>query len=327
MKPVTIVNAKTLDEAVAGLGATAKATAGGTDLYGALKGMIFATPPEKLVSIRSVPGLAYIREEGGALKIGALTTLKEIAASSVVQGKWPILAKAAKAVGTPQLRTMGTIAGNLCQEVRCWYYRAEHNEFNCLRKGGQLCYMIAGNTTSHSAIWGAGGCFAGSVSDTATVLTALGASVVTTKKTIAMADFYKPLGNNLDANELIKEISVPTPAAGTKQAYLRYAERKCLDFAEVSVATVVTVAGGNVSDLRIILGAVSPVPVRATTAENFVKGKAMSAAVATDAGLEAVKTATPLPPAAGLKAAFMPGNAYKKQVALTLVKRALLASV
>jgi len=326
MKPVNVVIAKTLDEAVAALGANTKVTAGGTDLYGALKGMIYANPPEKLVSIRSVPGLDYIKEEGGLLKVGALATLKAIAASSVVQGKWPILAQAARAVGTPQLRTMGTIGGNLCQEVRCWYYRAEHNEFNCLRKGGPLCYLIAGNSVLHSAIWGAGGCFTGSVSDTATVLTALGASVVTTKKTIPMADFYKPLGTALDANELIKEIQVPTPAAGTKQTYLRYAERKAIDFAEASVATVVTISGGNVSDARIVLGALSPVPVRATTAENLIKGKALTAALAADAGNEAVKTAVALP-ANAKNPTFMPGNAYKKQLALTMVKRALLASI
>jgi xanthine dehydrogenase YagS FAD-binding subunit len=319
MKPVTMVIANTLDEAVAQLGANAMVTAGGTDLYNALKAMIYPTPPDKLVSIRKVPGLDYIKEEGGMLKIGALTTLKEIAASSVVQGKWPILAQAANAVGTPQLRTLGTLGGNIAQRLRCWYYRAEHNEFNCLRKGGPLCYMILGNTVRHSALWPAGGCVTGTTSDTANALTALDATIVTTKKSIAIGDFYTPLGNVLDANELIKEVQVPTPPSGAKQAYQRYAERKAIDFAEVAVATVV-----SASDARIVLGAVSPVPVRATSAENLIKGKTMTADLATQAGDEAVKTAVVLPAASGVKAAFMQGNAYKKQLVKTLVKRALM---
>ena len=91
MKPVTFVNAKTLDEAVAALGATSKITAGGTDLYGSLKAMIYASPPDKLVSIRALPDLSYIRVESGVLKIGALTPLADIYKSAVVKATWPIL--------------------------------------------------------------------------------------------------------------------------------------------------------------------------------------------------------------------------------------------
>jgi xanthine dehydrogenase YagS FAD-binding subunit len=337
MKPVTFVNAKTLDEAVAALGATSKLTAGGTDLYGALKAMIYASPPDKLVSIRSLPGLSYIRVEGGVLKIGALTPLADIYKSSaVIKATWPILAQAAGKVGVPQLRNMGTIGGNLCQQTRCWYYRAEHNEFNCLRKGGIICYMTTGNSVSHSAIWPAGGCYAGSVSDTATALMAFDATIVTTKKNIAIKDFFTALGNSLDANEIIKEIQVPTPVAGTKQAFLRFAERKCLDFAEVSVAITATIASGLVSDSRIVLGAVSPMPLRATTAEALIKGKALTADLAAQAGAEAVKSSAPLPeqktytygsPGAEMKGAFMSGNAYKKQIANVYVKRILASFV
>lgn len=336
MKPVTLVNAKTLDEAVAALGTTAKLTAGGTDLYGALKAMIYASPPDKLVSIRNVPGLNYIRVEGGVLKIGALTPIADIYKSDLVKATWPILAQAAGKVGTPQLRNMGTLGGNLGQQLRCWYYRAEHNEFNCLRKGGPLCYMIAGNSERHSAIWPAGGCVTGSVSDTAIPLMAFDATIVTTKKSIAIKDFFTALGNSLDANEIIKEVQVPTPAARTKQAFLRYAERKCLDFAELSVAVTATIAAGSVSDSHIILGAVSPVPVRASTAEALIKGKALTADLAAQAGAEAVKTATTLPeqktytygdPGATIKASFMAGNAYKKYLAGVYVKKALASLI
>jgi len=295
MKPVTFVNAKTINEAVAALSATAKLTAGGTDLYGGLKAMIYGTPPTTLVSIRSVPGLSYIKVEGGVLKIGALTPVADVYKSDVVKATWPILQQAAGKVGTPQLRNMGTVAGNIAQQVRCWYYRAEHNEFNCLRKGGQLCYLSVGNSERHSAIFPAGGCFTGSVSDLATALMAFDATLVTTKKSIAIKDFFTALGNSLDTNEIITEVQVPTPAAGTKQAFLRYAERKALDFAEVSVAVTVTIASGSVSDAHIVLGAVSPMPMRASTAEALLKGKALTADQAAAAGAEAVKAATVLP--------------------------------
>ena len=323
MKKITNVNAATLDEAVAALGAGTAVIAGGTDIYNALKSMIYANPPAKLVNIKKIPGLDYIKEEGGMLKIGALTTLTEIADSSIVQAKWPSLAAAAKAVGTPQLRNMGTIAGNIAQQLRCWYYRAEHNEFNCLRKGGQLCYMVAGNSLRHSALFPAGGCVTASCSDTAIPLTALGATVVTTKKSIAMKDFYTPLGNVLDNNEVIKEIQVPTPAAGTKQSFVRWAERKALDFAESSVATLLTISGGNVTDAVIVLGAVSPVPVRATSTEALIKGKAMTDTLAAQAGDEAVKTAQILAGNTGYTNNM--GNKWKVQIAKTMVKRALLA--
>jgi xanthine dehydrogenase YagS FAD-binding subunit len=304
------VNAKTIDEAVAALGAGAAVVAGGTDIYGSLKGMIYPDPPSTLVNIKTIPDLSYIKEEGGMLKIGALTKLTDIVESSIVTSKYPALAQAARHVGTLQLRNMGTIGGNICQAVRCWYYRAEHVGFNCLRKGGPLCYMVPGNSERGSAIFGAAGCFAGFPSDTAIPLTALGATVVTNSRSIAMADFYEGLDNVLDDNEIVTEIQVPEPASGTKQVYMRFAQRKALDFPEVSVAVVMTS-----SDVSIVMGGVSPVPHRATGAEDAVRGKTVDEALATTAGNEAIKGATALP-----------GNKWKLQIAKTLVKRALLAA-
>jgi xanthine dehydrogenase YagS FAD-binding subunit len=323
MNKITFVNAKTLDEAVAALGAGAEVIAGGTDIYNSMKAMTLAKPPTKLVNVMKIPGLSYIKEEGGMLKLGANTTLTEIADSDVVKAKWPALAAAAKAVGTPQLRNMGTIAGNIAQELRCWYFRCEHNEFNCLRKGGQLCYMMAGNSLRHSALFPAGGCVTCSTSDTAVPLTALGATVVTTKKSIAIKDFYTALGNVLEATEIIKEIQVPTPAAGTKQTFTRWAERKALDFAESSVCAVWSVSGSNVSNAVIVMGAVSPVPVRATAAETYINGKPINAANAEAAGAEAVKSAQILAGNSGYSNVM--GNKWKVQIAKTMVKRALLA--
>ena len=250
----------------------------------------------------------YIKEEGGMLKIGALTRLTDIVESSVVQSKWSSLAEAAHLVGTPQLRNMGTIGGNLCQENRCWYFRAEQNAFFCFRKGGALCYLTAGRNERHSAILGGAVCFTNSVSDTAIPLTALDATVVTTQRTIAIGDFFVTLGNVLEDNEIVTEIQVPEPAADTKQVFLKWAERKALDFAEVSVAIAV-----SSSDAKIVLGSVAPVPWRATDAEDAVKGQAITESVAAAAGDEAVNGALKLS-----------DNGYKVQLTKTLVKRALL---
>ena len=104
-----------------------------------------------LVNIKTITTLDYIKEESSTLKIGALTSLADIAASSIVLTKYTALAQAAKAVATPELRNMGTIGGNICQKVRCWYYRGERNGFPCLRKNSSgICYALAGDNRFHS---------------------------------------------------------------------------------------------------------------------------------------------------------------------------------
>src|SRR3972149_9579636 len=109
MNKITHVNAKTIAEAVSHLSDKAVVVAGGTDISPALKGIIYPKPPEKLVNIKTIPGLDYIKEEGGVLKIGALAKLTDVYESSVVQSKWSSLAEAAHRVASPTLRNMGTI--------------------------------------------------------------------------------------------------------------------------------------------------------------------------------------------------------------------------
>ena len=322
MNKITHMNANSIDEAVSSLGPNAAVIAGGTDILGALKGFIYPEPPNTLVNIKTIPDMDYIREEGGMLKLGALALLSDIAESSVVQGKWSSLAQAAHLVGTPQLRNMGTIGGNLCQDTRCWYYRAEQNGFFCFRKGGALCYLTAGLNDRHSAILGGQVCFTNSVSDTAIPLTALGATVVTSQRSIPIGDFFVTLGNVLNDNEIVTEIQVPEPAANTKQVFIKWAERKSIDFAEASVAIAVTPATGSITDVKIVLGAVAPVPWRATDAEDAIMGQTITESVAAAAGDEAVNDAFPLPDNTTDKNS---GNSYKIQLTKTLVKRALLS--
>jgi NADPH-dependent glutamate synthase beta subunit-like oxidoreductase len=148
-------NAKSVNEAagVLELG-NAALIAGGTDLLGTLKDNILPDYPGTVVNIKTIPGLEYIKEENGTLKIGALTKLADIAASPTVQRKYTALAQAAKAVATPHLRDMGTIGGNIAQLPRCWYFRKSDNRFPCLRKGGTECFAATGENRYHSILGG-----------------------------------------------------------------------------------------------------------------------------------------------------------------------------
>ncbi len=309
MNKITHINAKTLDEAVKALTPTANVIAGGTDLYGTLKSMCLPTPPDTVVNLKTIPGLDYIKVESGTLKIGPLATLTAIAESSVVRSQWSSLADAASRVASPSLRNMGTIAGNMCQRSRCWYFRAEHDAFLCFRKGGETCFGVAGDNR-YLAIMGGQLCFQSFPSDTGVALCALNANIVTTQQTIAARDFWIVLGNKLKSNEIIKEIQVPAPAAGTKQAFIKWADRHSIDFATASCAVALTA-----TDAVIYMGAVGPVPIRANTAEDIVKGKAIDATSAQAAADEALKRAVP-----------QSMNRHKIQIAKTIVKRTLLAA-
>jgi NADPH-dependent glutamate synthase beta subunit-like oxidoreductase/CO/xanthine dehydrogenase FAD-binding subunit len=150
MRKFTYVRATKIEEAVSALSKTAKVIAGGTDLVGAMKDDIHPIYPKTLVGIKSIAGLEYIRQEEGMLRIGALARLADIAENSTIKSNYRALAEAALKVATPQIREMGTIGGNLCQEVRCWYYRNPDNRFFCLRKGGKECAAITGDARYHS---------------------------------------------------------------------------------------------------------------------------------------------------------------------------------
>jgi NADPH-dependent glutamate synthase beta subunit-like oxidoreductase/CO/xanthine dehydrogenase FAD-binding subunit len=135
-------------------GRKARIIAGGTDLLGELKDGILHEYPEILVNIKGIPGLDYIREEGGRLRLGALTRLEDLARDETVQKNHPALAEAAHRTASPHIREMGTVAGNICQNNRCWYYWVPDNLFYCLRKGGKACYALIGDARYHS-IFGA----------------------------------------------------------------------------------------------------------------------------------------------------------------------------
>ena len=157
LRPFKHTSAISPDEAAALLAkhrGKAVVIAGGTDLLGALKDKIHPTYPELLVDLKPIDGLRYVKEDKKGLRIGALTTLSQVATHQTIRAKYPLLAKAAQSVASPQIRNMATIGGNICQEPRCWYYRAPENFFHCLRKGGEKCNAFFGENRYHS-IFGA----------------------------------------------------------------------------------------------------------------------------------------------------------------------------
>ena len=157
MRPFRHFNAESLDAAISILNTykeRAQVVAGGTDLLGIFKDDIHAVYPEILVNIKTITGLSYINEDTDGLKIGALTKLHQIETNQVINEKHPMLAEAAHAVASPQIKNMGTISGNICQEMRCWYYRYPENMFHCTRKGGKFCNALTGENRYHS-IFGA----------------------------------------------------------------------------------------------------------------------------------------------------------------------------
>ena len=135
-------------------GERAAVLAGGTDLLGALKDAFHDDPPELLIGLKPVTALRYVEATPAGVRIGALTTLSEIAKHPAIRQSYPLLAEAAASVASPQIRNVATIGGNLCQEPRCWYYRNPDNTFDCLRKGGQWCDALFAENRYHSIFGG-----------------------------------------------------------------------------------------------------------------------------------------------------------------------------
>ena len=322
MREFRHINAANVDEAVSWLkryGHRANVIAGGTDLLGKLKDEILPAYPESVINLKTIPGLDRIDEEDGVLRVGALAKLRDIAVDPVVNERYPALAMATQRTASPNIREMGTIGGNICQDIRCWYYRSPRNRFPCLRKGGGRCYAIDGDSRYHSVFGGSvdGGCYAVHPSDTAPALVALDAKIVTSRRTIRAESFFEvgvARTTVLDVDEIVTEIQVPSPANGAKSAFFKFAMRTSIDFPIANCAAMITKSDGIVSAARICLNAVYVTPYRAREAEKAIVGKTIDKLNAELAGEASVADAEPLK-----------DNRYMVQVARTLAKRAILA--
>jgi len=258
--------------------------AGGSDLLGMMKDRPEGPKlkmPQSLIDIKGIKDLSYMKEQKNGLKIGATTTLSEIASSNLIANKYPLLAQAANQVAVPQIRNVGTLGGNLCQRPRCWYFRGRLFK-DCLRKGGGNCYASNGENQYH-AIIGNSVCCMVYPSDMAPALTALNARVeiATPKgnKMVPIEQFYvRPEKNILRENiltpqEMLVAVEIPISTANSKSIYLKLKERQAFDFAVTSVAVNLNLKNNIVADSRVVFGGIAPFPLRATKVEAALKGK------------------------------------------------------
>ena len=329
MKAFEWSNATTVAEAVNALKSAAapadaddvaRPIAGGQDLLTTMKDYI--TRPTRVVNLKSIRGLDKIESDGkGGLRIGALVTLNQLEEEPTVRKNFPGLAEAAHSVGTPQIRNLGTVGGNLCQRPRCWYFRLE--EVVCLKKGGTECYAATGENKYH-AIFGGGPSYIVHPSDLAPMLLAFGASVNVTggngKRTIPLDKFFTlPADANvrrenvLQNDEIITDVMVPASKFAANSTYLKFKERDSMDFAMSAVAAAVSLGPNKtVTEARIVLGGVAPIPWRVPKAESALTGHPMTQDLLTEVAKVALQGAEPLAK-----------NAYKIPLTQTLVRRAL----
>lgn len=296
----------------------AVAYAGGTDILGMIKAGIMS--PGELVNLKSIPEMKYIKyTPGRGLQIGALTEIAEIAENPVILEKYSVLQQAALQVASPQLRNVGTIGGNLCQRPRCWYYR---ENFNCLRKGGDMCYAFEGQNKYHCIIEG-GPCFIVHPSDMAVALSALDAKLTIfgdkKSRTVSVKDFFVlpeddcQHENILKPGEIITEIIIPELPEGTKSGYVKFKERGAWDFAVVSVGAVLRKEGGNIISGKAAFGGIAPVPWQEEAFNGKLAGLPVDESSIVSLSSELLKEASPLSQ-----------NTYKVILTRNLTKRLLL---
>jgi len=300
MNRFAIADCTTVDAALAQLKDGAVVKAGGVDLLDRMKDGI--EQPERLVNIRNIAGLHGIDETGQGLTIGPLTTLAEISDHPAIRSQYQILSDACGHAATPHIRNMATVGGNLLQRVQCWYYRS--SDFQCIRKGKDLCFAFAGLNQYH-AIMDYTTCPSVAPSSAAVALLGLNATVELTsakrgKRTVGIKDLYIVPDANptkftvIEPDELITAIVVPKLAPGTRSAYQKYGEKESFDWAIADAGVVLEMDGDICRRAAIVMGAASPVVRRSPQAEAALAGKPINEETARAAGQVAVQGASPL---------------------------------
>jgi len=300
MPNFSYVRATSLEDAIRRLSAPgARLHAGGTDLLCCLRSEVIGA--DRIVSISGLSALRGIKPgTDGGLRIGALATLAELAAHPAIRKDYPALAQAAASAASPQLRSQGTIGGNLCQRPRCWYFRGD---FRCARKGGDQCYAAHGENQRH-CIFGGEICVMVHPSDTAPALVALEATLRVAgpkgQRSVAAVKFFVPPGkdvtreNVLEAGEILTEVILPPPPAGARGGYYKVRSRGAWDFALAGVASALQFDGGVVKRARLVLSGVAPIPWRIPAAEKELVGGKLDSVTIARVAAAAVAGAEPL---------------------------------
>jgi len=290
---------------------------GGSDLLALVKERIVS--PDVIVSLKRIQGFDRVSPEGSGLAIGGMITLDALSRDPAVRRQHAVLAEAAESVATPQIRNVGTLAGNLCQRPWCWYYR---NGFPCFKAGGNQCFSVAGENQFH-AIFGGGPSYIVHPSDTAPALIALDAvfriAGPAGERRVKAADFFVLPRQNASAenvlanDEVLTSVQIPAARAGTRSVYAKVLDREAWTHAVVSAAVVLQMDGPICRDARVVLGGVAPIPWRLPEVERALAGQPITEETAAKAGEMAIAGARPLAK-----------NAYKLPLTKNLVRRTIL---
>ena len=319
MNSFSLADCTTVEAALSQLKDGAVVKAAGIDLLDRMKNG--TDTPTRLVNIRNIPSLRGIQVTQQGLTIGPLTTLTEVSDHPIVRAQYAVLSDSCGHAATPHIRNMATLGGNLLQRLQCWYFRSA--EFECLRKGKEICFAFSGLNQYH-AIMDYGGCPSVAPSSGAVALLALDASLELTsaakgKRLVPIREFYvhpdaNPQRYNvMGPDELLTAIYVPKPAAGTRSAYQKYGEKESNDWAIADAGIVLEMDGNLCRRAVVTMGAASPVVRRSQEAEAVLTGKTITPEIARAAGQASMHGAMPLSM-----------NAYKVQLFPVAIYRTVL---
>jgi len=322
MQPFEYIRADEADAAIALVGRDpdAQYLAGGTtqlDLM--LKDGVLE--PGRLVDITRLPLRAITRADG-ALHVGALTTMEELAADTTVAERLPLVREALLAGASPQLRNMATIGGNVMQRTRCRYFRDPTVAACNKRVRGSGCAAVTGAARMHAILGASEHCIAVHASDLCVSLVALDAVVhirgTGGERSVPLTEFYVVPGkrpdieNVLEHGELITAIEVPLLAVEARSGYLKVRDRASYEFALTSAAAALVIEDGTIATARVAMGGVGTIPWRAREAESVLTG----ATASSDAFRSAAEAA--------IRESFtVPGTAFKVELAKRTIVRIL----
>ena len=313
MKNFEYARARSVDGAIQLSTSGSRYLAGGIDLLGEMKEYIVS--PKRVIDLKLIPDLGRIDTSSSTWKLGANVTIAEIAKSEPIRATLPGLAEAASEVGSPQIRNVATLGGNLAQHSRCWYYR--HRDLHCLKRGGATCYAREGENKYHSLFFG-NPCVSPLVSNLAVILAALDAKVNLRRGDkdvqLTVPELYSdawgnPLAHNsLQPGDLIVQVEIPTQK--NRSTYLQVSEKGDFDWALVSCAAAGRKTGDQWFEVSVFLGAIAPIPYRVES-PLIERGELSSAAVGSIAE------------SLGSQATPLAHNGYKVAIAQALIRRAL----
>ena len=281
----------TVDEVVAALTTHGgELRAGGTDVH--------ARARRPFIDLQGVPALHGVTwRDGGAARLGAMTTIAEIIGDDRLRAAYPALPLAAAELATPQIRATATVGGNLLQRNRCWYYRNPH--FSCHQTGGDTCPARAG-VHLYSAVIDQGPCVAPHPSSLATVLLAYGATVeVHTRGTVALGDLYgdgsdPTRDHTLADHEVLLAVDLPPPTPGERAAYQRVAARSGAEWPLVEAVARLVRSGPTITSAVVVAGGVARTPVRLTDVEAALVGQPATLSTLHAAATHATARCAPL---------------------------------